>query len=155
MLGGTIVCGVGDGAAADDVADLGAALAARLRHRLVLVHVVDDVPAAALESVTGRQRQAGAARMLAALAREVRSGAETRLVLGRTAGHALATVAAEEGADLIVVGSRAAGFRGRALRSATARELESETPLPVLVAPPATRKRGHSRLGIAPVEVAR
>lgn len=41
-MGGTIVCGVTRSAAARDAAELAAALAARLRTRLVLVHVSAD-----------------------------------------------------------------------------------------------------------------
>ena len=68
-----------------------------------------------------------------------------RVVLGDPA-DALAHVAAEEGADLIVLGSRFAGFGGRNLRCALARELEAATPVPVVVAPPSTRKRSDRRL---------
>jgi nucleotide-binding universal stress UspA family protein len=116
--------------------------------RLVLVSVVDGVPAEAMESLTGRQRQSGAERTLHELACEVGDGAEVRVVHGRRA-DALAQVAAEEGADLIVVGSRPAGLGSGKLRSALARELEAVTPVPVLVAPPSTRRRSLQRLAMA------
>jgi len=124
-MGGTIVCGVTRSAAARDAAELGAALAARLGMRLVLVHVSRDGDDDAIP------------------------GAEyVRVMHGSRAG-AIAVVAAEEGADLIVLGSRAGGLRRRLLRSGLARELEQVTPVPVLVAPPSTRARSGHRLGLA------
>lgn len=124
-MGGTIVCGVTGTAAARDAAELAAALAARLGLRLVLVHVsphgVADVPATA---------------------------EDVRVIRGRPA-QALAEVAAEEGADVIVVGSRTGGLGRRLLRSGLARELEAATPVPVLVAPPSTRARSGHRLALA------
>jgi nucleotide-binding universal stress UspA family protein len=69
-------------------------------------------------------------------------------MLGNRA-EALAQAAAEEGADLIVVGSRSAGFGSRTLRCTLARELEAATPVPVLVAPPTTRSRSDYRLSVA------
>jgi nucleotide-binding universal stress UspA family protein len=143
-MGGTIVCGVSETGRDRGVAELAAALGERLGLRLVLVHVVDGVASFAPESVTGRQRQSGAERMLDIVAREV-GGAETRVVIGHR-GDSLAAVAAEEGADLIVVGSSASGLRGKTLRSGLARELESATAVPVLVAPPSTRTRSGRRL---------
>ena len=44
-------------------------------------------------------------------------------------------IAAEEGADLVVVGARRGVF-GRTLRSALARELAATASCPVVVAPP-------------------
>jgi nucleotide-binding universal stress UspA family protein len=154
MTGGTIVCGVDDAVEARAAAELASALGARLGLRLVLVHVLDGIPPGTDESLTARQRQSGAERMLALLAHEVGEDVETRLVPGQR-GETLAAVAAEEGADLIVVGSRTAGLRGRALRSRLARELEAETPVPVLVVPPATRRRSDSRLELASAVAAR
>jgi nucleotide-binding universal stress UspA family protein len=123
-MGGTIVCGVTGTDAACDAAELAAALAARLGLRLVRVHVTrGDAPATAVDD-------------------------DVRVVHGSQA-QALAAVADEEGADLIVVGSRAAGLGRRLLRSGLARELEAATPVPVLVAPPSTRGRSMLRLALA------
>lgn len=63
--------------------------------------------------------------------------------------EALAQLAAEEEADLIVLGSRPGGLGCRSLRCALARELEAATPVPVRVAPPATRNRSGHRLPVA------
>lgn len=145
MSGGTIVCGVTEAQEGRGAAALARALGARLGLRLVLVHVVDGLPREAHESLTARQRRAGAERVLDSVAREVGNGAERRVVSGPRA-EALAQVAAEEGADLIVLGSRPAGLGSRKLRCTLARELEAATPVPVLVAPPATRRRSEHRL---------
>ena len=183
MNGGTIVCGVDGLAEARPAAELAAALGSRLGLRLVLVHVLDGIPAGTDESVGARQQQSGAERMLALLAGDLGDGVETRLVPGER-GETLAAVAAEEGADLIVVGSRATGLRGRTLRSGLAaadgvggsssgaigrfriaredgyrevieRELEAATSVSVLVVPPATRRRSESRLELATSAAAR
>jgi nucleotide-binding universal stress UspA family protein len=151
MTGGTIVCGVTGTAEAQGAAELARAVGARLGLRLVLVHVVDDVLRGTEESLTARQRQVGAERMVEAIARQIGNGAERRIVVGERA-DALARVAAEEGADLIVLGSRASGLANRNLRCALARELEAETPIPVLVAPPATRRHSDRRLSAVTVE---
>jgi len=150
-MGGTIVCGV-SGEPDDRVAaELARALRARLGLRLVLVHVLDGVPAGTQESLTARRRQSGAEQILAGIAREIGNGTEKRMVLGDRA-EGLAQVAAEEGADLIVIGSRAAGLGNRKLRCTLARELEAATPVPVVVAPPATRRRSDRRLAVATTE---
>jgi nucleotide-binding universal stress UspA family protein len=148
MTGGTIVCGVSETPDGRGAADLAGALSARLGLRLVLVSVVDGLPAGGQDSLTARQRQSGAERTLRELALKLGEGAETRVVHGPRA-EALAQVAAEEGADAIVVGSRPTGLGNRKLRSTLARELEAVTPVPVLVAPPATRKRSERRLAVA------
>jgi nucleotide-binding universal stress UspA family protein len=52
----------------------------------------------------------------------------------------LGQIAAEEAADLIVVGARSRGRLRRGLESRLADELETETPVPVLIAPPRLRQ---------------
>ena len=138
MTRGTVVCGVTETADGRSAAELAGALGTRLGLRLVLVHVVDGVPAGTHESLSARQRLAGAEKTLSQVANEI----------GTVAEHD-PQVAAEEGADLIVIGSRPAGFGNRRLRSTLARELEAATPIPVVVAPPATRKRTEQRLALA------
>ena len=146
-MSGTIVCGVTESPDGRSAADLAHALGLRLGLRLVLVHVIDDVPTGGEESLTSRRRHSGAEQTLAEGARATGNGAERRIVLGERAA-ALAQVAAEEGADMIVVGSRSTGFGSRKLRSTLARELEATTPIPVVVAPPSTRKRSDHRLSV-------
>lgn len=147
-MGGTIVCGVTDSPDARGAAELARAIGARLGLRLVLVSVVDGLPRGAEESLTGRHWWSGAERLLETVAHELGNGTETRVMLGDRA-EALAQVAAEEGADLIVIGSRPAALGGKRLRCTLAPELEAATPVPVVIAPPATRKRSHRRLETA------
>ena len=147
-MGGTIVCGVTETPDGRSAAELARALVARLGLRLVLVHVVDGVPPGTHESLTARQRQTGAEQILAQVAQETGDGVERRVMVGDRA-EALAQVAAEEGADLIVIGSRPAGFGNRKLRSTLARDLEAATSIPVAVAPPTTRSRTDHRLALA------
>lgn len=147
-MGGTVVCGVAGAEDGRSSAELACALVARLGLRLVLVHVVDGVPLGTEESLTARQRQHGAEQILGLIAREIGIGAETRVVIGDRA-EGLAQVAAEEGADLIVIGSRTAGLGNRKLRCTLAQDLEAATPVPVVLAPPATRKRSDHRLAAA------
>jgi nucleotide-binding universal stress UspA family protein len=148
MTGGTIVCGVRDSSDGRSAAELACALGARLGLRLVLVHVVDGVPPGTEGSLTARQRRTGGEHILNAVAREIGTRPEKRLVLGDRA-EGLAQVAAEEGADLIVLGSRSTGMGRRKLRCTLAGELEAATPVPVVVAPPSTRKRSNHRLSLA------
>ena len=89
--------------------------------------------------------------MLTAITRELRTDQELELRLAHgDRAERLAQFAAEEGVDLIVLGSRPQGLRGRKLRCTLARELEAATPVPVLIAPPQTRKRSDRRLAEAP-----
>jgi nucleotide-binding universal stress UspA family protein len=147
--GGTVVCGVRESADGHSAAELACALGARLGLRLVLVHVVDGVRRGTEQSLSARRLRTGGEHILDAVASEIRTPAEKRVVLGDRA-EGLARVAAEEGADVIVLGSRRTGLgRGR-LRCTLAGELEAATAVPVVVAPPSTRKRSNHRLSLAP-----
>lgn len=115
--------------------------------RLVLVHVADgiaplDVNDDASESVTTRADRQGAARVVARLAAEhgVADRSELRSAVGDPAAL-LGQIAAEEAADVIVIGARVRGRLRRRLESELAHQLETETPVPVLIAPPRTRHR--------------
>lgn len=147
-MNGTIVCGVTESPDGRSAAQLAHALGQRLDLRLVLVHVVDGVPDGTEESLSARQRRSGAEHMLDEIARDTGEDTEKRIVLGDRA-EALARVAADEGADMIVLGSRSTGLGGRKLRSSLAREIEATTPVPVLVTPPSTRRRTDHRLAVA------
>lgn len=153
-MSGTIVCGVTDTPEGRGAAQLAGALGARLDLRVVLTHVVDGAQPEALDSVTGQQILSAAERTLREIGRGVDGDdeTETRLAVGARAER-LAQVVAEEGADLVVIGSRSRGVRGRHLRCTLARELEAATPVPVLIAPPQTRRRSRRRLGVAQTSV--
>jgi nucleotide-binding universal stress UspA family protein len=133
---GTIVCGVTHTPEARAAAQLAGALGARLELRVVLVHVADPERADADALATLEE-------VAHALGRDV----ELRIVRGNRVDE-LARVAAEEGADAIVLGGRARGSRGRQVRCTLARQLEAGQSVPVLIAPPATRARSGRRLGL-------
>lgn len=135
-LHGTVVCGIGSAKDRDGATQLAAALASRLRLRLVLVHVA-----------TGSEPE-GVRQELQALASELCVEAEVRVARGRPV-DALAQIAAEEGADVIVLGSGPSAARGRQVRCRFAREVEAATSVPVLIAPPTTRERSTRRLALA------
>jgi nucleotide-binding universal stress UspA family protein len=147
-MGGTVLCGVTDSSEGRGAAQLAGALSDRLGLRLVLAHVVDVHPSAH-ESLAARQGETGAARVLQGVARDLGlRDVGIRVVKGDRAEQ-LAWVAAEEGADLIVLGSRAGGFRDRQLRCRLAGELESETSTPVVIAHPRRRPRSRAQLTLA------
>ena len=147
---GTIVCGVTDTPEGRAAAQLAGALAERLDVRLVYAHAVDGVPRGSEESLTARQRFGGAQVALTSIARETgpARGVELRIDFGERA-QLIAQIAAEEGADLVVLGSRRGRLGGGILRCSLARELEAATPAPVVVAPPQTRARSERRLELA------
>jgi nucleotide-binding universal stress UspA family protein len=143
---GTMVCGVSDSDEGRAAVELGVHLSERLGLRLVLAHVVhgfyphvkEDGP----ESIARKGDRIQAERLIAKLAEEygVAKTAECRSAVGDRAAL-LGQIAAEEAADVIVVGSRARGWRRRGLESRLADELEAATKVPVLIAPPRSQPR--------------
>ena len=149
---GTIVCGVTDGAEGHAALELGVELSRRLGLRLVLAHVAQglspldgDGAGDDNESVTMKGSRRGGEVFLARLAREhgVGDTAECRVAVGEPA-LLVGQIAAEEAADVIVVGSRARRWPGRGIESRLAEQLESETPVPILIAPPANGRRRNA-----------
>jgi nucleotide-binding universal stress UspA family protein len=134
---GTLLCAVTEGDESVDALALGVELSRRLGLRLVLAHAVDGVGAGGDggESVTMTSNRRGAERRLAQLAAEhgVAERADRRIGVGEAAAQ-LGRIAAEEAADVIVVGAPPRGWRGR-LDGRLAEELETETPVPVVIAP--------------------
>jgi nucleotide-binding universal stress UspA family protein len=141
---GTLVCAVTDGDEGGDALALGAELSEKLGLRLVIAHAVDGIDAIGdgNESFTMKADRQGAERRLEQLATEhgIADRAERRVAVGDPAAL-LGRIAAEEAADVIVVGARARGWRRR-LDSRLAAELDTETPVPVLIAPPRGRRPG-------------
>jgi nucleotide-binding universal stress UspA family protein len=138
LTSGTILCGVDDSQTARDALQLAAALSGRLRIRLVVAHVA---PGKSTEGAGGL-----VSRLLAEAAPT--APADARVAVGDRAVR-LAQIAAEEGADLIIVGSgRDSRLRLRP-GSMLASELESTTTCPVVIAPPQTRPRSQRRLARA------
>ena len=146
-MAGTILCGVTDSPEGRGAAELADALSERLGLRLVLAHVVDGIRVEGVEdSLTAVQGRQGGERLLRAIARDLGTDRELELRLAHgERAERLAQLAGEEGADLIVIGSRTMGLRGRRLRWNFARELEAATPVPVLIALPQSRKRQDRR----------
>lgn len=144
---GTIVCGVTDTDEGRGAVELGIELSQRLGLRLVLAHVAEGivVPNSGDDdnaSVTLKGNRRGGERLLVQLAREygIVETAQCRVAVGDPA-VLVGQIAAEEAADVILVGSRARGWPRRGLESRLARELEAETRVPVLIAPPSRRRR--------------
>jgi nucleotide-binding universal stress UspA family protein len=150
---GTLVCVVNDGDDGRRALELAAVLSERLGLRLVLAHISDGIAPVAghgdgEESVSMKANREGAARLLARLTAEygIADRAEHRSGSGDAAAL-IGQIAAEEAADLIVVGSHLRGRLRRGLESRLAEQLASETPVPVLVAPPRTSLgRGSGRM---------
>jgi nucleotide-binding universal stress UspA family protein len=150
---GTLVCGLTDGEDAVGTVGLAVELSQRLGMRLVLAHVAEGFAANidgvdVEESVTMKGNRAGAERLLGQLAADhgVTETAERRIAIGEPA-TLLGQIAAEEAADLILVGSRERGWPRRGLDSRLAAQLEAETPVPILIAPPRNRR---GRRSVAP-----
>lgn len=144
---GTIICGVDDSDEGRGAVEMGVELSERLGLRLVLAHVAQafyshDAVDQGSESVAMKGDRIQAERLLVRLAEEfgITETAERRAGVGDRAAL-LGQIAAEEAADVILVGSRARGWRGRGLRSSLAEELEAATPVPILIAPPGSRRR--------------
>jgi nucleotide-binding universal stress UspA family protein len=144
---GTMICGVTDTHDGREALKLGVELSERLGLRLVLVHVADGFGPIGSEgdeqeSVTMKASREGGERIVEKLAIEygVAETAERRSAVGEPAVM-LGQIAAEEAADLILVGARTRGRLLRGLESRLAEELEAETPVPVLIAPPRARAR--------------
>jgi nucleotide-binding universal stress UspA family protein len=134
---GTILCWVNDSAHGRAALTTAAELSDRLKLRLVLAHVADGVDGASTDETLAwtRQRE-GADRLVARLAAEhgLSDRAERRSAVGDPAAL-LGQMAAEEAADLIVVGVPAGGRLRRSSGGRLAEQLESATTVPVLIAP--------------------
>ena len=144
---GTLVCAVTDGAENDDAVAQAVAVSERLGLRLVLAHVVDGIAPLGSgngdgETITMKGDRMEAERRLAELARghDLDGSAERRVAVGDPAAL-LGQIASEEAADVIVVGARTRGWGRRGLESPLAQDLETETPVPVLIAPPRKRRQ--------------
>lgn len=134
--GGTVLCGIDGSRGARDALQLAGALSERLGLRLVVAHIAGD----------GDQERS-AERVLNEAADEasVSGPLERRIASGDPATR-LSEIAAEEGADLIIVGCSDRRRRTLPGRGRLARELESATFCPVLIAPRQTRRRSELRL---------
>lgn len=144
---GTVICAVVDGDDSEEALALGVELSERLGLRLVFAHPVDGHANGGDESVTTKFGRQGAEKRLAELAQRFGVGdrAERRVAVGEPAAL-LGQIAAEEAADVIVIPGRARGWRG-SLDSRLASQLETETPVPVVIAPPRRRTKQAAAAG--------
>jgi nucleotide-binding universal stress UspA family protein len=120
-VGDTIVCGVDASDAAIPVCEAARRIATALGDRLVVVHVVDEPAEEAQE-------------LLASLGARM-DGAEVRLVEGEPA-EAVLQAAAEEDADLLVLGSRGRSPLRQGLLGSVVRDVTGASRAPVMVVPP-------------------
>ena len=149
-VGGTLVCGVNDSDDGRRALEMAVDLSERLGLRLVLAHISDGIAPVASdadgeENVSTKGNREGAGPLLARLAAEygVADRAERRSGSG-DASALIGQIAAEEAADLIVVGARQRGRLRRGLESRLAEQLASDTSVPVLIAPPRPRRPGRT-----------
>jgi nucleotide-binding universal stress UspA family protein len=133
----TIVCGIDDSPAAFEALRVASVLSAQVDARLVLAHAAG---ASSIDkSLTTDQARQGGDRLLERIVREHSPRAERRVEFGDPS-DALARIAAEEAAILLILGShRQRLLRGR-LRRGLARELAATAPCPVVVVPPPARR---------------
>jgi nucleotide-binding universal stress UspA family protein len=146
---GTIVCGVDGSADSRAAVKVAAQFADRLGSTLILAHIVElaHVPHAAaypLGGFAGRMTTAdeteseekAAARLLEGVAADGGlADAERRVTIGHPAER-LADLADEEGADLIVVGSRGRGALKAVFLGSVSHNLIGVARCPVLIVPP-------------------
>jgi nucleotide-binding universal stress UspA family protein len=134
----TIVCGIDDSPGGVEALRVARTLSRDLNLRLVLAHVAAGFAADGGDSLTTSQARRGGDRLLERLALGHDLQAERRVEVGE-APAALAQIAAEEAATLIVVGSRRQGRLRPGLRSGLAGELAASAPCPVVIVPPPLR----------------
>lgn len=136
-MNGTILCAVDDSEGVGATVEVAKRIAERFGARLLLVSIADGstVETGSGESLSARQSLVGAQRRLARILAEHDLPPEAHRIAAGDPAEAVAVIAAEEGADLVVVGARR-GVLSRTLRSALARELAATASCPVVVAPP-------------------
>ncbi len=138
--GAAVLCGVDGGPEARLALRVAAGLARRLGLRLVVSHVVALPPpeprqaAPAPASAVDARLAAADAFLRALVAEEGLSGARVRTALGHPAER-LADLADEEGAQLIVVGSRGRGPFRAAFLGSVSNALVGLARCPVIVVP--------------------
>ncbi|HWQ01460.1 MAG TPA: universal stress protein [Gaiellaceae bacterium] len=133
-MSGTIICALDDSDGSVAAVHVARRLAERFDARMLLVSIADGFHTDTV-GPAARQARIGAERRLqAVVAEQDLAHAERRVAAGDPA-EAVAVIAAEEAAELIVVGARL-GVLGRMLLTSFARELAATAPCPVVVAPP-------------------
>ena len=126
---GTIVCGVDSSDAAEAVAETARWLANGLKSHLVLVHATEEPAAKADEVLTSVRVR------LSLGGRD-----DVRLAEGAPAARLMDCVD-EEGAELLVVGSRGRGSIRSAVLGSVSRTLATSSSCPVVIVPAGSRDR--------------
>jgi nucleotide-binding universal stress UspA family protein len=143
---GGIVCGVDDSNAARDVVAVASSLARKLARPLLLVHGVrTSVPVSAgpgpfsvyASPVDAEAERRSGERLLERLARdlEVPGSAELRVVFG-DAATLLPEIAEQEGAEILMLGTRQHSRVKTVLLGSVSSAAISHAPCPLLVVPP-------------------
>lgn len=144
---GSIVCGVDGSVDSQDALAVANDLAARLRLRLIMTYVVEPshAPYAGVAALGGmprpplltteQQEEVGTRLLVEFSATMGLDQAEQRVVIGHPAER-LADLADEEGAQMIVVGSRGRGAFKAAFLGSVSTTLIGVARCPVLVVPP-------------------
>jgi len=133
-----VVCGVDDRESAGDVVRVAHELCEQLDARLLLVHVAPSVSGPGTATVDGAARElrrialGRAERVLASVAEAAGGEPELRAAIGDPATE-LARLAREEGAALLVVGSRGRNPVASALFGSVTATLGRIAPCPVVV----------------------
>jgi nucleotide-binding universal stress UspA family protein len=148
-MNGTIVCALDDSGETQAAVKVARRLAERFDLRLLLVSVAPDSRAQGTNGQEGEPAREAPDRTKRRPERLVAADWLTREEQRAAIGHpaeAVATIAAEEAADLIVLGARR-GRLGRTLRSPLAADLAETASCPVLVVPaaPAETPRAGTR----------
>jgi nucleotide-binding universal stress UspA family protein len=135
-MNGTIICTIDDSDGVHAALHVARRLSARFDARMVLVSVAPGFRGenGRGDSLTSERARQGAQQRLERLAAEHRLADEEHRIAAGDPAEAVAIIAAEEAADLIVVGARQ-GLLGW-LRSSLARELAATASCPVVVVPP-------------------
>jgi nucleotide-binding universal stress UspA family protein len=130
---GSILCAINESAGATGALRVAAQLCDRLELRLVVVHVVEDVP---LTPLARREARAGGLRLVERILAEQGVLAEWHVRIGDPAEE-ISEIAGHEEPELVITGSKPNGRRLRPpLRSRLAVELEHMCSAPVVVVPP-------------------
>lgn len=143
---GPVVCAVDDSPAAEESVRVARRLSDRLGTDLLLAHAVASAPVPSASAVPGgqaelvRSERKRAEELLALLAFEHGFGTdvERRVAFGSEA-DAIAQLADEEDAALIVIGARGRGALRTALGGSLSLEVVAASPVPVLVVPTEAR----------------
>lgn len=157
-VAGSILCGVDGSNSSRAVLRLGAQLARTSGRRLVAAHVVQPPVPSSGFGLAGRQYPvvpvqallaSGTSRLERILEEEELGDADRRVLFGYAPGG-LASIAREEGAELIVVGSRGHGAFKAALLGSVSSDLIGAARCPVVVLPPGRAAGPETSAGIDP-----